>query len=285
MMLSVLGFLGLLLLRLLAGVLLVLLCLTILVLVIPFRYDLRGHRNEADAEVDAARDPASGAMASMAADTAAAGTCDWLYGLISIVAVYDPAGGLRMRLLLLSRWVLKTIRSGSGAPAEGAGATDGEAAAAWRKKQEAAKQRKEAVARKKAGKAKHKPRRKFRITREKVLLIAHAGIRAVARVMPERILLDVRIGFDDPGDTGTLCAVLGPLHALFRGDPVRYDIRIVPVFEGATLLGALDIKGRIHLWFIVWEALKLAISRPFRQDILPWLKPRVKQAQGGYEHV
>ena len=283
MMLSVLGFLLLLLLRLVLGVVLLVLFLVVLVLVVPFRYELRGHRHEADA--DAADEAMTGAWANTTAAMAASGACGWLYGLISVVASYDAAEGLRIRLVLLQRWVLKTFRKGVEATSEDTGETSEKAAEARLKREAAQKKRKEAAARRKAERAKRRPRRKFRLTREKVLLLVNAGTRALGRVMPQRVRLDARIGFDDPADTGTLCAVLGPLQALFRGDPVRYDIRIVPVFEEAALLGSLDMKGRIHLWFIVWEGLKLAISRPFRQDILPWLKPRAKQVQGGYEYV
>lgn len=310
MMLSVLGFLALLLLRLLLGLLLLVLFLVLLVLVVPFRYDFHGHRYDADAAADAfggARTGEApdafggsvpGAAASAMVDAAASGACGWLFGLISVAAVYDPTGGLRVRMYLLSRWVLKTFRKGADAASAEAGALPDAAVAAQLKREAAQKRRKEAAAEKKAERTKRTkrtPQRKFRLTQEKLLLLVNAGMRALRRVMPARVRLDARIGFDDPADTGTLCAVLGPLQALFQDDPDRFDIRIVPDFETTALVGALEMKGSIQLWFIVWEGLKLAISRPFRQDIFARLQPhakrftrlkqQAKQVQGGYDHV
>ena len=115
-------------------------------------------------------------------------------------------------------------------------------------------------------------RKKISMNREKVMLLLQAAGRALKRLLPGRMILDCRIGFEDPADTGTLCAVLFPLQALLSGRPERYDVRIMPVFEDAEATGRFFVRGHAILWFIVWEALKLAISKPFRQDIFRWVR-------------
>lgn len=256
-MLHLLGFLLLLLLRLLLGVLLLLLFLLLLVLFIPFRYDFQGHRYEED--------------------TAAVGSVRWLFGLVSLVASYDLLQGFQMRVMLCTRWHLKSFGRN--------GKVDAAVSPNTQKKRDKEKQ-----AEKKSG-------RTFRVTREKVLILMNASIRLLKRVTPRWVRLDTRIGFDDPADTGSLCAVLATLQALVHANPDRYKVHVVPVFEEAEASGNLELQGRLILWFIVWEGLKLAISRPFRQDIFSFLKPhakmqgnsqtkqQVKTIQGGYEHV
>lgn len=252
-MLHLLGMGLLLLLRLLLVLLLLLLFLVLLVLFVPFRYDFRGHRYEED--------------------TAATGAVRWLYGLVSLVASYDMVRGFQLRLMLFEHWGLKSFgRSGTTNAATSV------------------------KARKKPDKEKHPPKKdghKFVLTREKILLMANKAIRILNRVSPRWLWLDARIGFDDPADTGSLCAVLATLQALIHSNSDRYRVHVVPVFEEAEASGHLELQGRLMLWFIVWEGLKLAISKPFRHDILPFLKPHTQRhtkqqnttIQGGYEHV
>jgi hypothetical protein len=200
-------------------------------------------------------------------DTAATGAVHWLYRLVSLVAAHDMVQGFQLRLMLFEHWGLKSFgRSGA------------------------------VKARKKTDKEKQPPKKdghKFVLTREKALLIANATIRVLKRISPRWFQLEARIGFDDPADTGSLCAVLATLQAFVHTNPDRYKVHVLPVFEEAEASGHMELQGRLMLWFIVWEGLKLAISKPFRQDIFPFLKPHAQRhtkqrnttIQGGYEHV
>jgi hypothetical protein len=86
--------------------------------------------------------------------------------------------------------------------------------------------------------------------------------------------------------------VLATLQALIHSNSDRYRVHVVPVFEEQKPL-VIGTARSLMLWFIVWEGLKLAISKPFRHDILPFLKPHTQRhtkqqnttIQGGYEHV
>lgn len=205
-------------------------------------------------------------------DVAATGAVHWLYGLVSLIVSYDMVG-FQLRLMLFEHWGLKSFGR--------TGTTDTTTAVKAKKKQDKEKQ-----PQKKGG-------NKFVLTREKVLLMANAAIRLLKRVSPRWVQLDARIGFDDPADTGSLCAVLATLQALFHSNSDRYRVHVVPVFEEAEASGHMELQGWLMLWFIVWEGLKLAISKPFRQDIFPFLKPHAQRhtkqqittIQGGYEHV
>jgi len=255
-MLQLLGLVLLVLVRLILGLVLTLLLVLLLFLVIPFRYRLAGRRNEEETHAD--------------------GLLDWLFGLISLVLSYDRVNGFRMQLMLFSRWVVKSFDITKGG--EQAGSASGKAVRGIEK---AGKKNRVKL----EEKVKKKSSGQFKLTREKLFILVHAGIRVLNKLMPKRMHLDSRIGFDDPADTGTFCAVLAPMQALFPTNREQYFIRIQPVFEEAEATGQIDIQGHIILWFIVWEALKLAISRPFRQDIFGFLKPHRAIAQGGYEHV
>ncbi len=179
-------------------------------------------------------------------ESAAECRADWFFGLIAVTAAYRQAEGFHTQLLLFSRWTLNPHgKAGREKPAE-----DG-------------KKEKE----KKKGK-----RNKISMNREKIMLLLQAAGHALKRLLPGRMILDCRIGFEDPADTGTLCAVLAPLQAFLSGRPERYDVRIMPVFEDAEATGRFFVRGHAILWFIVWEALKLAISKPFRQDIFRWVR-------------
>ncbi len=184
------------------------------------------------------------------------GSFDWLFGAISLEMAYSQGDGFHMKMMLFSRWVLNF--SGED---------------------------KEAVPDKKSKSGKKQQRSDFTFTLEKGLLLGRTGLRIVKIILPRRFHLDCRVGFEDPADTGTLCAGIAPFQAIFNKHSERYSVRIMPVFDEEELTGHFDIQGHIILWFIVWEGLKLAISRPFRQDIFTFMKPRKTFAQGGIDHV
>jgi hypothetical protein len=183
-------------------------------------------------------------------DMAAVGQLGWLFGLVSAVGSYTRSEGFQMRLVLFSRWRFGALGNGRTADSD----------QALKKK---AKQKEKDTAKKKS--------RAFRLTREKLGMLLSTLSRVLRRVMPRQVWMDARIGFSDPADTGTLCAVLAPLQVLFRTDPSRYHLLLEPVFEEEEASGQLELHGSLLIGFIVWEGLKLAISRPFRRDIFPFL--------------
>lgn len=209
-------------------------------------------------------------------DMAAVGQLGWLFGLVSAVAAYSRSEGFQLRLMLFSRWHFGSLANRRSADSD----------QALKKK---AKQMEKDTAKKKS--------RIFRLTREKIGMLLSTLSRVLRRVMPRQVWMDARIGFSDPADTGMLCAVLAPVQAIVRTDPHRYHLRLVPVFEEEEASGQLELHGSLLIGLIVWEGLKLAISRPFRRDIFPFLyhntqstgmakvQHTIVESQGGQKHV
>lgn len=84
--------------------------------------------------------------------------------------------------------------------------------------------------------------------------------RQILRCLKVRELeADLRVGLDDPADTGMMCAMLWPLLTpLTSSDSVR--LRIVPTFEEATFEGSLHGKIRVFLIQIVGYLLVFVLS-------------------------
>jgi hypothetical protein len=239
-MLLVIGFILSAALHLLLGILLLFLFILLLVLFIPFTYLVEAHRHDGDERAE--------------------GKFGWLYGLGSMVFTYEGDHVFSMRLMILSRWPVKSFN-------------------------DLTRSRQKAPRKEKASAAKKKVRRKFRMTVDKFVLLKKSAINIVKRMLPRQIGLDCRIGFENPAHTGLLCAATGMLQPVSGSMGNRCSLRFIPVFDDAELSGHIRAEGHIMIWFIVWEALKLAISRPFRQDIFGRGNKRVELTGGGTHHV
>ncbi len=197
-------------------------------------------------------------------DAMAEGRLSWLFGLGSMIFSFDGDRGFSMRLMLFSHWPVRLF----------SGSKDGRLKATEKKR-----------GKKKAAAAKKRERRKFHLTVDKLKLFVRAGMHIVKCMLPRQLTLDCRIGFENPAHTGMLCAAVSPLRPLLTGGNMRYNIRLMPVFDESEVSGDILIRGRIIIWFIVWEALKLAISKPFRQDIFGRKNTRIATTGGGNGHV
>jgi len=93
--------------------------------------------------------------------------------------------------------------------------------------------------------------------------------RVMARIQVEQLFLRLRLGLDDPADTGRLWAWVGPLGALLATLPLA-DVRIEPNFEEAEL--QLESQGRVRFTplAVIGTVLATALSpstwRVFRQQ-------------------
>lgn len=101
--------------------------------------------------------------------------------------------------------------------------------------------------------------------RRRMLRFIGALWRAVHK---EATAVRLRIGLDDPADTGRLWALLGPLNGLLPG-PGHASIRLDPEFAGETL--ELDASGRLRvvplrlLWLMAALLLSPPVWRAFRR--------------------
>lgn len=192
------------------------------------------------------------------------GAVGWLFGFILATFSVNAQLHFQMKLLLFGRFSLMPHLHKKAKPVRG-NTKDVE------KKNEKLKEKKN--------------KRKFVMTLEKGKRMVRSVLRLLSRMAPRDLMVDGHIGFEDPAATGYLCAILSPLESFIQKHPRHFQVHITPVFEESRLSGMFRIKGHILVWFIVWEALKLAISKPFRQDIFGRKRPKVKQIIGGFEHV
>ena len=90
----------------------------------------------------------------------------------------------------------------------------------------------------------------------------------VRYVLPKKVQGRIRFGFDDPYDTGQVLAAVSPFYGLYAR-----TLTLEPDFTGTALDGELHFKGRIALWYPLWTAARLFISKDFRR-LLRFLRKR-----------
>jgi hypothetical protein len=81
----------------------------------------------------------------------------------------------------------------------------------------------------------------------------------MSRIRIERLLLRVRLGLDDPADTGRLWAVAGPVAALLAGIPVA-DVRLEPNFQEAEFVLQSEGEMRIYPMGLIATVVATALS-------------------------
>ena len=87
-------------------------------------------------------------------------------------------------------------------------------------------------------------------------------------VLPKKLQGRIHFGFDDPYDTGQVLAAVSPFYSLYAR-----TLTLEPDFTGTALDGELHLKGRIALWYPLWTAARLFISKDFRR-LLRFLRKR-----------
>ena len=87
-------------------------------------------------------------------------------------------------------------------------------------------------------------------------------------VFPRKLQGRIHFGFDDPYDTGQVLTAVSPFYSLYAR-----TLTLEPDFTGTALDGELHLKGRIALWYPLWTAARLFISKDFRR-LLRFLRKR-----------
>ena len=87
-------------------------------------------------------------------------------------------------------------------------------------------------------------------------------------VLPKKLQGRIHFGFDDPYDTGQVLTAVSPFYSLYAR-----TLTLEPDFTGTALDGELHLKGRIALWYPLWTAARLFISKDFRR-LLRFLRKR-----------
>jgi len=82
-------------------------------------------------------------------------------------------------------------------------------------------------------------------------------------IKPRKLLLNFKIGFDDPMWTGLLFAALPPMSLNHN-----HSIRIEPVFNEEIFEGEVEIEGKIWIPIIIIEIIRFFSKKPLRNIIL-----------------
>lgn len=90
----------------------------------------------------------------------------------------------------------------------------------------------------------------------------------VRYVLPRKLQGRIHFGFDDPYDTGQVLTAVSPFYGLYAR-----TLTLEPDFTGTALDGELHFKGRIAVWYPLWTAARLFISKDFRR-LLRFLRKR-----------
>ncbi|GEM_PF-499004 len=85
----------------------------------------------------------------------------------------------------------------------------------------------------------------------------------IGKYKPKVFAIDATIGFEDAYHTGLLCAGLSSLTPLLES---YRDIRVQPDFVNEVIEGCYELQGRITVFYIIYEALRLYFSKPFREQ-------------------
>lgn len=92
-------------------------------------------------------------------------------------------------------------------------------------------------------------------------------------VLPRKLSGRIHFGFDDPYDTGQVLTAVSPFYGFYAK-----TLTLEPDFTGTALDGEIHLKGRIALWYPLWTAARLFISKDFRR-LLRFLRKRNAKKQ------
>ena len=88
-------------------------------------------------------------------------------------------------------------------------------------------------------------------------------------IVPRKFQADGTVGFEDPAATGMVFAGLSSLMPLC-GD----SLNVRASFDEPILEGVLNVKGRVHLFWVVKFIVRLLMDKNIRRLIKAYLKNR-----------
>ena len=84
-------------------------------------------------------------------------------------------------------------------------------------------------------------------------------VRILKNLCPRKYGGEVRFGFDDPYTTGQICSYAAMLYPIYED-----RISVTPYFDREELYADLSLKGRLHLCFAAFAAVRIWFSRDFK---------------------
>ena len=91
--------------------------------------------------------------------------------------------------------------------------------------------------------------------------LINEGLVLIKRIKPGKLELDMEYGFGDPSLTGRSLALFSMIYPFLGG-----DLRITPDFQNQKLNGRCLVQGRIYVWYFVFAAVRLLLSKYIRRS-------------------
>ena len=82
----------------------------------------------------------------------------------------------------------------------------------------------------------------------------------IKRILPRKKSIYLKLGMDDPSQTGEIAGLIYSLSPIYRG-----DLRFVPVFDEKVIEGDLFFKGHIQLIFVLIAAARIYFNKDIRR--------------------
>jgi hypothetical protein len=93
---------------------------------------------------------------------------------------------------------------------------------------------------------------------KKVIKILNSTIKIVKYILPDRFIINGRLGFEDPYYTGLFTAGYYSMYSIIN----RYDIDIQTVFDKEVYEGEGGLEGSISIAFILLLLLRIIYCIP-----------------------
>lgn len=96
-------------------------------------------------------------------------------------------------------------------------------------------------------------------TRAALVCLKEHLLRILKHILPKRLYGELHFGFEDPASTGQ---VLGAVYMIYPNHPKH--LRLCPDFEQQIMEGHIELKGRIYLFCLLWQAMKIWFDKNFQ---------------------
>ncbi len=78
----------------------------------------------------------------------------------------------------------------------------------------------------------------------------------IVHILPKKVKGNLIFGFDDPALTGEILGVASLFYPKYQK-----KLKLIPVFEQQILEGKVQVKGRIVIAYIIWQAIKIVLDK------------------------
>jgi len=98
----------------------------------------------------------------------------------------------------------------------------------------------------------------------------------LSRIKLREFRIDLKVGLDDPSNTGLILAIIGP-PAFLANSFLPVQINVQPSFDKATLEGNVYVRARLRPIRLVIPLLRFAFSKPAMRVVKKWIVRKWKR--------